>query len=75
MVYMRGHRLDYDGWVKDFNLSEWRFEHCLPYFIYGESYQSARNEWRSNAGRLGVKQGCTKDPLFGAFLAAGTESG
>ena len=36
MVYMRGHRLDYDGWAYDFNLPEWGFTKCLPYFIAGE---------------------------------------
>jgi len=75
MVYMRGHRFDYDGWAEDFDLPEWRFDKCLPYFIQGENYKSARNPWRGNAGRLAVKQACSSDPLFDAFLEAGTQSG
>ena len=75
MVYMRGHRFDYDGWAEDFDLPEWRFDKCLPYFIQGENYKSARNPWRGNAGRLAVKQACSSDPLFDSFLEAGTQSG
>ena len=49
---MPGHRFDYDGWAEDFDLPERRFDKCLPYFIQGENYKSARNPWRGNAGRL-----------------------
>ena len=49
---MRGYRFDYDGWAEDFDLPERVFDKCLPYFIQGENYKSARNPWRGNAGRL-----------------------
>ena len=75
MVYMRGHRLDYDGWAEEFSLSEWRFSNCLPYFIAGENYQGDATKWRGNTGRLGVKQANYPDPLYDAFLAAGEQSG
>jgi len=75
MVYMRGHRLDYDGWAEDFNLPEWSFNNCLPYFIAGENYAHAGSEWRGRDGRLGVKQANYPDPLYEAFLEAGTQSG
>ena len=32
MVYMRGHPLDYDRWAENFNLPQWRYADCLPYF-------------------------------------------
>jgi hypothetical protein len=44
---MRGYRFDYDGWAKDFDLPERRFDKCLSYFIQGENYKSARKPWRS----------------------------
>jgi len=75
MVYMRGHRLDYDGWAKEFDLPEWGFSNCLPYFIAGEKYKNAANEWRGRNGRLGVKKADYPDPLYDAFLEAGTQSG
>ena len=33
---MRGYRFDYDGWAKDFDLPERRFDKCLSYFIQGK---------------------------------------
>ena len=39
MVYMRGHRFDYDGWAEDFDLPERWLDKCLPYFIQGENYK------------------------------------
>ena len=75
MIYMRGHRLDYDCWSDQFDLPEWNFAQCLPYFIQGENYKSAKNEWRGKNGRLGVQQANYSDPLFDAFLEAGTQSG
>ncbi len=75
MVYMRGHRFDYDLWAKDFDLPEWEFKNCLPYFIAGENYKSANNEWRGKKGRLKVKKADFSDPLFDAFLEAGKQSG
>ena len=32
MVYMRGHPLDYDNWSDKYNLKNWSFDKCLPYF-------------------------------------------
>ena len=61
---MPGHRFDYDGWAEDFNLPERWFDKCLPYFIPGENYKSARNPWRRNAGRLTLKHACSSAPLF-----------
>ena len=75
MVYMRGHRIDYDRWAKDFDLAEWEFKNCLPYFIAGENYKTASNSWRGKKGRLEVKQADYPDPLFDAFLEAGKQSG
>lgn len=75
MVYMRGHRFDYDGWAGEFNLPEWGFNNCLPYFIAGEQYKGDASEWRGKTGRLGVKQANYPDPLYDAFLAAGEQSG
>ena len=69
------HRFDYDGWAKDFDLPERRFDKCLSYFIQGENYKSARNPWRRNAGRLTLTHACSSAPLFDVFLEAGRQSG
>ena len=75
VVNMPGHRFDYDGWAEDFDLPEQRFDKCLPYFIQGENYKSARNPWRRNAGRLTLTHACSSAPLFDVFLEAGRQSG
>ncbi len=72
---MRGYRFDYDGWAEDFDLPVRRFDKCLPYFIQGENYKSARNPWRRNAGRPTLKHACCSAPLFDVFLEAGRQLG
>ena len=74
MVYMRGHRMDYDLWAEDYKLPEWHFRNCLPYFIAGEEYHSESSAWRGTKGRLKVKRSDFPDPLFAAFLEAGRQS-
>ncbi|MBT3649173.1 MAG: hypothetical protein HN543_01195 [Rhodobacteraceae bacterium] len=75
VVNMRGYRFDYDGWAKDFDLPERRFDKCLPYFIQRENYKSARNPWRRNAGKLTLTHACSSAPLFDVFLEAERQSG
>tara|TARA_E500000178_G_scaffold348335_1_gene403248 strand:+ start:404 stop:700 length:297 start_codon:yes stop_codon:yes gene_type:complete len=75
VVNMRGYRFDYDGWAEDFDLPVRRFDKCLPYFIQGENYKSARNPWRRNAGRPTLKHACCSAPLFDVFLEAGRQLG
>ena len=72
---MPGHRFDYDGWAEDFDLPERRFDKCLPYFIQGENYKSARNPWPGNAGRLTLTNAYSSATLFEVFLEAGRQSG
>ena len=71
MVYMRGHPLDFDAWAQDFDLPEWEFSKCLPYFKAGESSDRGTNEWRGDKGPLGVTLGNLENVLFDAFLEAG----
>jgi choline dehydrogenase len=75
MVYMRGHPTDYDRWASEFGLQKWTYAHCLPYFKKSESSDRGENEWRGAAGPLGVSQAKLGNPLFDAFLEAGTQSG
>src|SRR5690606_12903849 len=32
MIYIRGHRADYDGWRDEFGAEGWGFDDVLPYF-------------------------------------------
>ncbi len=75
MVYMRGHPLDYDRWAAEFNLTNWTFAQCLPYFKRCESSDRGENQWRGGSGPLGVTKGKLKTPLFDALTEAGEKSG
>ncbi len=75
MVYMRGHPLDFDRWAEEFQLPQWAFDRCLPYFKQGESSDRGADQWRGGAGALGVTRGRLQNPLFDAFLEAGKQSG
>jgi choline dehydrogenase len=75
MVYMRGHPNDYDRWASEFGLEKWSFSQCLPYFKSCESSDRGENQWRGASGPLGVSQAKLENPLYDAFLEAGTQSG
>ena len=75
MVYMRGHPIDYDRWSRDFQLPDWSFDRCLPYFKRSESSDRGASEWRGGDGPLGVTRGQLQNPLFDALLEAGEQSG
>lgn len=75
MVYMRGHPLDYDRWAGHYDLPQWGFAHCLPYFRAGESSDRGADEWRGDSGPLGVTRGSMENPLIDAMWEAGDTSG
>ena len=75
MVYMRGHPLDYDNWSEKYNLKNWSFDKCLPYFKKCESSDRGESEWRGSNGPLGVTKGKLSNPLFDAMFEAGQQSG
>jgi choline dehydrogenase len=75
MVYMRGHPLDYDRWAGECGLTQWSYEHCLPYFKAGETSDRGGDDWRGDSGPLGVSKGSFENPLYDAFIAAGEQAG
>jgi choline dehydrogenase len=75
MVYMRGHPKDYDRWNDELGLDGWSYADCLPYFRAGETSERGESEWRGGNGPLGVSRAKLENPLFDAFLEAGTSSG
>jgi len=74
MVYLRGHRLDYDGWAAA-GLKDWSFAHCLPYFKKMESSGRPNDAWRGNEGPLRITKAAADHRLHRAYLAALKEAG
>src|SRR5437763_1201857 len=71
MVYIRGHRADYDGW----GIPGWSYDDLLPYFIKAEDNERGANEFHGVGGPLPVSDSRSKNPMVAAFAQAGVEAG
>src|SRR5262245_1961706 len=74
MGYVRGHRGDYDRWASK-GLPGWGYEEILPYFKRGESWEDGENAYRGGDGPIYVRRTKSIDPLYGAYIEAGTRAG
>jgi choline dehydrogenase len=71
MIFQRGNPLDYERW----ELPDWDYAHCLPYFKRMEACLAGADEWRGGDGPLLLERGPAEGPLFDAFFAAVQEAG
>src|SRR4051794_14298161 len=71
MVYIRGHRADYDGW----GIPGWSYDDLLPYFIKAEDNERGASEFHGVGGPLPVSDSRSKNPMAVAFAQAGVEAG
>lgn len=53
MIYIRGHKNDYDQWAAQGNIG-WSYDEVLPYFIRSEKNNRIHNEYHGNDGPLSV---------------------
>jgi choline dehydrogenase-like flavoprotein len=74
MVYIRGHRSDYDEWARLGNQG-WSWAEVLPYFKRAEDNHEFVNEYHGSGGPLGVSKAPSDNPLQQAWLRAGREAG
>jgi choline dehydrogenase-like flavoprotein len=74
MGYIRGNRADYDRWAGH-GLAGWSFAEVLPYFKRAETWEDGETELRGGAGPLYVRRTKVLDPLYDAYIAAGTSAG
>lgn len=78
MVYIRGHRTDYDEWVS-LGCPGWSFDDVLPYFRRSEQNQrnSGRedNVWHGGSGPLHVSDLRTPNPFSERFVQAAMQAG
>ncbi|WP_367607819.1 choline dehydrogenase [Legionella sp. W05-934-2] len=74
MVYIRGHRFDYDRWQHQ-GANGWSYQDVLPYFKKSETYQLGESVYRGGHGPLQVSKATCKNPLYRAFIDAGVEAG
>ncbi len=74
MVYIRGHRQDYDDWAALGN-EGWSYEEVLPYFIKSEKNERIKDQYHGNDGPLSVIDLHSDNPLQEKYIAAAKEQG
>ena len=74
MVYVRGHRWDYDHWA-DLGAEGWSWREVLPYFMLSEANERLGAPLHGRAGPLNVADSRTGNPFHARFRAAAREAG
>src|SRR5512134_2553715 len=72
MVYLRGHRSDYDQWASLGNPG-WSFNDVLPYFKRSEDNADFDGEYHGKGGPLAVNKLRTDNPVQQIFLQGARE--
>ena len=74
MIYMRGNRLDYDGWAAA-GATGWSYADVLPYFRRAEDNERGADEYHGVGGPLSVCDPHYRHPAMVAMLEAGLQAG
>jgi choline dehydrogenase len=74
MIYIRGNRLDYDGWAER-GAKGWSYDDVLPYFRRAENNERGEDAFHGTGGPLNVKDPSFPNPLSEAFVEGGSEAG
>jgi len=74
MVYMRGHREDFDRWARE-GATGWSYGEVLPYFRRAEQCDGGDPLFRGVNGPLRVTRRAFLEPLSEAFLVACQQAG
>lgn len=74
MLYVRGHRADYDHWAALGNPG-WSYDEVLPYFKRSENNEQIRNVFHGQGGPLNVTYPRHDSPLSRMFLDAAALNG
>src|SRR6185437_10845664 len=74
MIYLRGHRLDYDDWAAN-GAEGWRYDDVLPYFKRAEDNERGEDAFHGVGGPLRVSDGRSEHPLTTAMIEATKSAG
>jgi choline dehydrogenase len=75
MMFIRGHRWDYDRWAGEFGCTGWDYASVLPYFKRLETNGRGPDAWRGGDGPLSVDEVRIDHPLTHAWKAAARSAG
>ena len=61
MLYVRGHRDNYDEWARDFGCEGWSYDEVLPLFKRSEGHEDGDSAYHGGGGPLQVtrQRGCS----------------
>jgi choline dehydrogenase-like flavoprotein len=74
MIYLRGHRLDYDDWAAS-GCGGWSYDEVLPYFKRAEDNERGEDAYHGVGGPLAVSDSRSMHPLVDAQLEAAAQAG
>src|SRR4051812_27254602 len=74
MIYIRGHRYDYDTWAER-GASGWSYPEVLPYFKRAEGNERLSNAYHSGDGPLNVADPTWLSPLTEPFKQSAKGAG
>jgi choline dehydrogenase len=74
MMYIRGHRKDYDGWAES-GLDGWSYDDVLPYFKRAEGNRDRRDPYHGTEGPYITGRAQSNNPLYPVFLEACRQAG
>jgi len=74
MLYVRGHRADYDGWAA-LGCRGWSWDEVLPYFRKAECHENGESDIHGGDGPLHVCKQRSPRPISKAFVEAAKEQG
>jgi choline dehydrogenase-like flavoprotein len=74
MVYIRGHRADFDQW-REAGCEGWGYPELLPYFKRSEDNERGASEYHGVGGAVSVSDGRSRNPMPEAFLEACDQAG
>ena len=72
MLYVRGHKSDYDGWA-DMGCDGWSWDECLPYFKKAENNENGADDAHGTGGPLHVSNQKSPRDITRAFVKGATE--
>ena len=72
MIYIRGHRRDYDGWAA-LGADGWSYRDVLPYFRKSENREAGADAFHGAGGELNVARQRDPHPISEALMAAAGE--
>ena len=72
MIYIRGHRFDYDNWAA-MGCTGWSYDDVLPFFKRSENNERGANPFHGSGGPLNVMDQRWMSPGSRAFVEASAE--